>query len=60
MAEPCRPDSHKHAQSGIKPGSTPNTSGPKGDNRPVPEEDVFGGAERVRKGRDVRSPDAKP
>ena len=60
MAEPHRPDSHKDAQSGVKPGSTPSTPGPKGSNRPTSEEDVFGGAERVRKGKDVSSPNAKP
>lgn len=59
MAEPRQPDSHKSAQTGVKPGSTPSTPGPKGD-RSVPEEDVFGGAERVRKGKDVSSPNAKP
>lgn len=60
MAEPRPPESQKDAKSGVKPGETLTTPGPKGGDRPVPEEDVFGGAERVRKGKDVRSEDAKP
>lgn len=60
MAEPRQPESQKNAKSGVKPGETPSTPGPKGGDRPVPEEDVFGGAERVRKGKDVRSENAKP
>lgn len=60
MAEPRQPDGGKNAKSGLKPGETPSTPGPKGGDRPVPEEDVFGGAERVRKGKDVQSPNAKP
>ena len=60
MAEPRPPESQKNAKIGVKPGSTPSTPGPNGGDRPVPEEDVFGGAERVRKGKDVQSPNAKP
>ncbi|ANP47084.1 hypothetical protein [Candidatus Viadribacter manganicus] len=60
MTEPQQPRSEKNAKSGVKPGQTPNTTGSKNANRPVPEEDVFGGADRVRKGKDVRSPKAKP
>lgn len=60
MAEPRQPERQKNAKTGLKPGSTPSTPGPKGGNRPVPEEDVFGGAERVRKGKDIQSPNAKP
>jgi len=60
MAEPRQPESQKHAKSGVTPGETPSTPGPKSDDRPVPEEDVFGGAERVRKGKGVRSENAKP
>ena len=60
MAEPRPPESQKDAKSGVKPGETTTTAGPKGGDRPVPEEDVFGGAERVRKGKDVRSENAMP
>lgn len=60
MSESRRPESAKNAKSGVKPSATPTTPGPKGGDRPVTEEDVFGGAERVRKGKDVKSADAKP
>ena len=60
MTERRQPENEKGAKSGVEPGETPNTPGPKGGDRPVSEEDVFGGAERVRKGKDVSSPDAKP
>ena len=60
MAEPQQPDRTKGAKSGVKPGATPNTPGPKGGARPVEEEDVFGGAERAQKGEPVSSPNAKP
>lgn len=60
MAEPRQQKREKGAETGLKPGSTPNTTDPNGADRPVPEEDVFGGAERVRKGADVESPKAKP
>lgn len=60
MAEPQQPDRTQGAKSGVKPGATPNTTNSKNADRPVPEADVFGGAERVRKGKDVKSPNAKP
>ncbi len=60
MAEPRQPESQKNAKSGVKPGATPTTPGPKGGKRPVEEEDVFGGAERAQKGEPVSSPNAKP
>jgi hypothetical protein len=60
MAEPRQPDREKNAKSGVEPGETPNTTGPKGGDRPVEEEDVFGGAERAQKGEPVSSPNAKP
>ncbi len=60
MAEPRQPDSEKNAKTGVEPGKTPNTTGTKGGDRPTSEEDVFGGAERVHKGKDVKSPNAKP
>ena len=60
MPNPQRPQPHKNAKSGVEPGATPSTPGPKGGDRPVPEEDVFGGTERVCKGKDVASPNAKP
>ena len=60
MSEPRQPETEKGAKTGVKPGETPSTPAPQGGDRPVPEEDVFGGAERVRKGKDVSSPNAKP
>jgi hypothetical protein len=60
VTEPRQPDSEKNAKSGVKPGATPNTPGPKGGDRPVEEEDVFGGAERAQKGQRVDSPNTKP
>lgn len=59
MAEPRQPHESKHAKSGVKDGETPNTTA-KGAKRPVEEEDAFGGVERTRKGKAVRSGDAKP
>ncbi|MEZ5959953.1 MAG: hypothetical protein R3C30_05930 [Hyphomonadaceae bacterium] len=60
MADPRQPERAKTEKSGVKPGETPNTPGPKGGNRPIEEEDVFGGAERAHKGEPVASPNAKP
>jgi len=60
MAEPRRPERHKDEKSGVKPSATPTTPGPKGGDRPVEEEDVFGGAERAQEGEPVSSPNAKP
>lgn len=60
MAEPQQPERTNGAKSGVKPGATPNTPGPKGGKRPVEEEDVFGGAERAQKGEPVSSPNTKP
>ena len=60
MAEPRQPESEKHAKSGLKPGATPNTDHTRKPDRPVDEEDVFGGAERTQKGEDVKSDAAKP
>jgi hypothetical protein len=57
MAEPRQPKRQKGAKSGVKPGATPSTPGPKGAKRPIEEEDVFGGAERSGKGQRV---DTKP
>lgn len=60
MAEPRQPESPKNAKSGVKPGETPNTDRSRKPDRPVEEEDVFGGAERTQKGDDVTSESAKP
>jgi hypothetical protein len=60
MAEPRQPESEPSAKSGVKPGATPNTDGSRKSDRPVEEEDVFGGAERTQKGEDVQSDKAKP
>lgn len=60
MTEPRQPERAENAKSGVKPGATPNTVAPKGGDRPVEEEDVFGGAERAQKGEPVSSPNTKP
>jgi hypothetical protein len=60
VAEPRRPKSSEQAKSGVKPGATPSTPGPKGAKRPIEEEDVFGGDERAQKGQPVESPNTKP
>lgn len=60
MAEPRQPESAENAKSGVKPGATPNTDQTRAPDRPVEEEDVFGGAERTQKGEDVKSGSAKP
>jgi hypothetical protein len=60
MSEPRQPDRSRGAKSGVKDGATPTTPGPKGGERPVEEEDVFGGAERAQKGGRVESDKAKP
>ncbi len=60
MAEPRQPESAENAKSGLKPGATPNTDATRKPDRPVEEEDVFGGAERTHKGEDVASENAKP
>jgi hypothetical protein len=60
MAEPHRPKSEKNAKSGVKPGATPNTDDTRKPDRPVDEEDVFGGHERTQKGDDVKSGGTKP
>jgi hypothetical protein len=60
MAEPRQSETAKGAKSGVKPGSTPNAPKAGGPERPVEEEDVFGGAERAKKNEDVQSPNAKP
>ena len=48
------------SKSGVKDGETPNTDGTRKPKRPASEEDVFGGAERAKKGAPVRSGAAKP
>jgi len=60
MAEPRQPQSDTNAKSGVKPGATPNTDATRKPDRPVDEEDVFGGAERTHKGEEVESDNAKP
>lgn len=60
MAEPRQPESSKHAKSGVKPGATPNTDASRKPNRPVEEEDVFGGHERTDKTKDVETGATKP
>jgi hypothetical protein len=60
MTEPRQPESSKDAKSGVKPGATPNTDATRKLDRPIEEEDVFGGAERTQKGEEVQSGGAKP
>ena len=60
MAAPQQPPREPDAKSGVKPGETPNTDKTRRPDRPVEEEDVFGGAERTHKGDDVQSESAKP
>lgn len=60
MAEPRQPEGSKDAKSGVTPGDTPSTDATRKPDRPVEEEDVFGGAERTHKGEDVQSDKAKP
>jgi hypothetical protein len=60
MTEPRQPDRKNNAKSGVKPGATPNTDSSRKPDRPVEEEDVFGGAERTQKGEDVKSGGTKP
>jgi hypothetical protein len=59
MAEPRQPESEKQAKSGVEPGATPNTDKTRRPDRPVEEEDVFGGAERAKKGEPVKSEGTK-
>jgi hypothetical protein len=60
MAEPRQPESGKNAKSGVKPGATPSTDKTRKPDRPVEEEDIFGGAERAQKGDKVESGGTKP
>lgn len=60
MTDRRRPEREQDARTGVEEGETPNTTPPQGGERPVDEEDVFGGAERAHKGRRVESPNTKP
>jgi len=60
MTAPSKPPHEHDANSGVKPGETPNTTKQGGGPRPVDEEDVFGGAERTHKNDGVESENAKP
>lgn len=60
MATPQQPPREPDAKSGVKPGETPNTDKTRKPDRPVDEEDVFGGHERTHKSEDVQSPATKP
>jgi len=60
MATPQQPPREPNAKSGVTPGETPSTDKTRKPDRPVEEEDVFGGAERAHKGEDVQSESAKP
>lgn len=54
--QPKKPEGSK---SGLKPGSTPNTDASRKGDRPVEDNDMFGGAERTGKN-DTHSDKAKP
>lgn len=60
MADPRQPKSEENAKAGVKPGATPNTDQSRKPDRPVEEEDVFGGHERTDKTKDVESGGTKP
>ena len=60
MATPQQPPREPDAKTGVAPGETPSTDNTRTPDRPVDEEDVFGGAERTHKGEDVQSESAKP
>ena len=60
MTEPRQRTDKKDTKSGVRPGATSNTDQTRRPDRPVEEEDVFGGAERARKGQDVESNGTKP
>lgn len=60
MATPQQPPREPDAKSGVTPGETPSTDKTRTPDRPVEEEDVFGGAERAHKGEPVSSSNAKP
>jgi len=51
---------NQRAQSGVRDGETPNTDATRKPDRPTDEEDVYGGAERAKKGDGVESENAKP
>jgi hypothetical protein len=48
------------AGEGVKDGETANTDATRRPDRPVEEEDVFGGVERAKKGEDAESDSVKP
>lgn len=60
MSAPRPQPDAPNAKSGVEPGATPNTDASRRPDRPVAEEDVFGGVERTQKGEDVQSEGAKP
>jgi hypothetical protein len=60
MSEPRKTEDAHNSKSGVVPGETPTTDATRRPDRPVDEEDVFGGAERTHKGEDVESENAKP
>lgn len=60
MTQPRQPEDTHNAKAGVKPGSTPSTDATRKPDRPVEEEDVFGGAERTKKNDDVGSGNVKP
>lgn len=55
-----QPASSDAAKSGLEPGSTPSTDDTRRPDRPIDEEDVFGGHERTHKNGPVKSTGEKP
>lgn len=60
MATPQQPPHEPKAKSGVKPGQGAHKPDRVDPQRPVDEEDIFGGAERTDKTESVRSDHAKP
>ncbi len=47
MSKPRETEDAHNAKSGVRPGETPSTDATRRPDRPVDEEDVYGGAERT-------------
>jgi len=58
--KPRRPEHSKVSKSGMEEGSTRGTDETRKADRPVKEEDVFGGHERTERYQDVKSGGTKP
>lgn len=58
--KPQQPKDAAKSRAGVNDGETPNTDHTRAPDRPVDEEDVFGGHERVDKTDNVDSRGTKP